>query len=62
MTLESEFEKIKEVTHLHTKTSKHLRKMVLLPSYLLFQIDIDHWENKRGPRPWEMENTSQKPT
>lgn len=20
---------------------------------LMQQLDIDHWENKRGPRPWE---------
>lgn len=26
---------------------------------LMQQLDIDHWENKRGPRPWE-ENSMQR--
>lgn len=65
VTIESEFEKIKQVTNLVTT---HLCFCFLLihVEFFIFvlltfyaeQIDINNWEQKRGPRPWEKNDAS----
>ena len=45
-----------EKTHMLTaKESLKFQKIDIEEEYRKMQekLDIDHWENKRGPRPWE---------
>jgi len=53
VTLESEYETIKNAS-LNVLIFKSLYNHIIHDFFLLlFQIDINNWENKRGPRPWE---------
>ena len=51
VTLESEFETIKNVSLKLLKILKN--NVTIIYHYFCLQIDINNWENKRGPRPWE---------
>lgn len=58
-----QFSKVKGVSNEEAaKMGLHKSKKVTLEQVYeeIQKLDIDNWENKRGPRPWEMDDSEKK--